>query len=95
MPWTWWILLFGTPIITVIGVTGNILSFCVLKTRRYRFKSYSHYLCTLAVFDSLVLIDKLTQRINKFLLNSGQDGLFVDYNDATCKVGILVKYSID
>ena len=84
--WTFWAQQIGTPIIMLIGVTGNVLSFLVLKSKRYRFKSYSHYLCTLAVFDSLVLIFKYISRLNKLLQTTGHAGLFDEYGDAACKV---------
>ena len=84
--WTFWALQIGTPIILLIGVTGNVLSFVVLKSKRYRFKSYSHYLCTLAVFDSLVLIFKYIARVDKLLKETGHTGIFDEYGDAACKV---------
>lgn len=86
MPWTWWAQQIGTPIIVLVGVTGNILSFLVLKSKRYRYKSYSHYLCTLAVFDSLVLIFKYITRLNSLLRTAGRPGIFSEYGDAACKV---------
>ncbi len=86
MPWTWWALQIGTPIVALIGVTGNILSFLVLKSKRYRYKSYSHYLCTLAVFDSFVLVFKYIKRLNSLLWHTGHDGIFAEYGDAACKV---------
>ena len=88
--WTFWAQQIGTPIIMLVGVTGNVLSFLVLKSKRYRFKSYSHYLCTLAVFDSLVLIFKYIQRVNKLLQKTGHAGLFEEYGDAACKVIFLI-----
>ena len=90
--WTFWAQQIGTPIIMLIGVTGNVLSFLVLKSKRYRFKSYSHYLCTLAVFDSLVLIFKYISRLNKLLQTTGHAGLFDEYGDAACKVENILGF---
>lgn len=44
------------PLIAVIGIVGNILSFIVLCSPVYVRKSYSHYLRALAIFDTLTLI---------------------------------------
>jgi hypothetical protein len=86
--WSWWLLQLGTPLVVVVGLTGNVLSLLVLKSRRFRAKSYSHYLCALAVFDSLVLIGKYSRRINSLLLAAGHQGLFQSYDDAGCKVRV-------
>ncbi|ELU04589.1 hypothetical protein CAPTEDRAFT_127887, partial [Capitella teleta] len=85
LTWGWWLLQFGTPIIVILGIPGNILSFLVMKARRYRNKSYSHYLCTLAVFDSLVLVGKYLTRVDAILQTTSNRGLFDSYGDAACK----------
>ena len=47
---------FFISVLTSIGLVGNSLAFCVLFAPIYSRKSYSYYLRTLAVFDSLTLI---------------------------------------
>lgn len=89
--WSWWLLQIGTPLVVLVGLTGNVLSLLVLKSRRFRAKSYSHYLCALAVFDSLVLIGKYLRRVNGLLTSGGHAGLFQSYGDAGCKVSASLK----
>ena len=76
----------GTPLVVLIGIPGNILSFLVMKSRRYRHKSYSHYLCTLAIFDSLVLIGRYLQRVDHMMLGTVNRSLYDGYGDAACKI---------
>ena len=94
--WGWWLLQIGTPLVAVVGLVGNALSFFVLKTHRFRDKSYSHYLCTLAVFDSLVLVLKYLHRVDGLLAatgtGSGGGGLFDSCGDAACKVHNFVEH---
>lgn len=90
--WSWWLLQLGTPVTVIVGITGNILSLLVLKTRRFRNKSYSHYLCSLAVFDSLVLLDKLIHRIDSLLTITGHHGVFESFGDALCKIQNFVEH---
>lgn len=55
--WGFWAKQIGTPIITAVGLTGNTLSFLVMGcSQRLRKRSYSQFLCLLAIFDSLNLI---------------------------------------
>ena len=48
--------LFILSVLTVAGLIGNSLAFCVLCSAVYSRKSYSYYLRALAIFDSLTLI---------------------------------------
>ena len=59
--WAWWALQLGTPLLIALGLPGNLLSLAVMKSARFRRKSYAHYLSTLAVFDALVLLAKLAR----------------------------------
>ncbi|KAI8774963.1 hypothetical protein BgiMline_002403, partial [Biomphalaria glabrata] len=43
--------LIGNSLLTAIGLVANTFTFVVMKTPRLRYKSYSHYLSALAVFD--------------------------------------------
>ncbi len=90
--WAWWLLQIGTPMILLVGIPGNILSFLILKSRRFRGKSYSHYLCTLAVFDSLVLIGKYVRRLDQLLIYTAHVGIFASYGDAACKIYTFVEH---
>ena len=90
--WGWWLLQIGTPLIVLVGIPGNILSFLIMKSRRFRNKSYSRYLCTLAVFDSLVLVAKLLARVDGFLTYNGQPSLYVNFGDAGCKIFQFVEH---
>ena len=74
--WGWWMIQIGTPIIMLVGIPGNVLSFRVMKSPRFSRKSYSHYLCALAVFDSLVLLGKYTRRTGKLAWKyKSEDGI--------------------
>ncbi|XP_050401949.1 FMRFamide peptide receptor frpr-18 [Patella vulgata] len=75
-----------TPIFTVIGIVGNCLSFIVMKSKTLRNKSYSHYLCALAVFDSLVLIGREVMVTNELLMYYGKPGVFVNFSATACKI---------
>jgi len=72
--WGWWLLTIGTPLILIVGLPGNALTLLVMKTHRYKVKSYSHYFCALAVFDSLVLIGKAMRRVDSVLIEIGHHG---------------------
>ena len=78
----------GTPLILLIGVPGNLLSLIVMKSRRYRGKSYSHYLSALTVFDSLVLVMKYVRRLDDLMrtMNGPSAGVFSTYGDVACKM---------
>ena len=84
--WGWWLLQIGTPLIVLIGIPGNILSFIVMKSPRFRYKSYSHYLCALAVFDTLVLVVKYLKRVDDLMHITQGHGFLHGYTDAGCKI---------
>ena len=52
-----WITIFAVPPIVLLGLTGNLLSVCVMLRKRFRSTSTSVYLIALAVVDSIYLID--------------------------------------
>ena len=83
--WKWWILQIGTIVIATIGIVGNCLSFLAMKSKRLRTKSYSHYLCALAVFDSLTLLGKCLKRVDSWMVVGTGTGIFDKFSDATCK----------
>ena len=70
----------------LVGIPGNMLVLVVMKSPRFRYKSYSHYLCTLAVFDSLVLVIKFLRRVDDMLHVATGSGILSTYNDAACKI---------
>ncbi|ESN98748.1 hypothetical protein HELRODRAFT_162200 [Helobdella robusta] len=61
--WGWWVLHIGTPTLSLFGIPGNLLTIIIMRSNKYRSKSYSHFLTSLAVFDSIILISKCTKRM--------------------------------
>lgn len=49
--WGWTTKIIASHIIVVVGLVANSLTFAVMKNPQLRYKSYSHYLSALAVFD--------------------------------------------
>ncbi|ESO90787.1 hypothetical protein LOTGIDRAFT_122578, partial [Lottia gigantea] len=84
--WGWWIKQILTPIVVVIGLTGNCLSFIVMKTKSWRHKSYSHYLCALAFFDSLTLINREVKLIDGMKIYANEQSLFSNFGDVACSM---------
>ena len=56
--WGFWLKQIATPIIVIIGVIGNLLSMYLMRPRRRGNKSYRQYLFSLALFDTLTLIER-------------------------------------
>ncbi|XP_064596393.1 G-protein coupled receptor daf-37-like [Liolophura sinensis] len=83
--WGWWIKQILTPIIAVVGIVGNSMSFIVMKSKALRNKSYSHYLCSLAVFDSLTLIGREILMADELRQHMGMPSLFHGFPDNACK----------
>ncbi|XP_071098462.1 FMRFamide peptide receptor frpr-18-like [Haliotis cracherodii] len=84
--WAWWMKQILTPIIVAIGFGGNSLSFVVMKTRSWRHKSYSHFLCALAVFDSLTLINREILLVHELREYAGDTGLYAGFSDLACSI---------
>ncbi|XP_063438797.1 growth hormone secretagogue receptor type 1-like [Mytilus galloprovincialis] len=84
--WGWWTQQIVTPIIVLIGIGGNIMSFLLMKTKSLRKKSYSHFLCALAVFDSLCLINRQIALIHQLMHDKKKDGVFTNYSDISCQI---------
>ena len=84
--WGWWTQQIITPIIVLVGIGGNIMSFLLMKTKSLRKKSYSHFLCALAVFDSLCLINRQTMLIHEILVDKNENGVFTQYSDLSCQI---------
>ena len=84
--WGFWVKFLTSPIIVLIGIIGNALSFLVMKTKPLRRKSYSHYLCALAVFDTLTLIIRQVENVDEYLISHKQTtGVFQHFNSGSCK----------
>lgn len=83
--WGWWVMQILTPVIVIVGIIGNCLSFAVMKSKALRKKSYSHFLCALAVFDSLTLIFRQITLIHEILTHYNYPGVFDHFDDAACK----------
>ncbi len=76
-----------TPVIVLIGMVGNCLSLVVMKSKTLRHKSYSDYLCALAVFDTITLIIRLVKTVDEYYsVKLDTFGLFQKFNDGSCKV---------
>lgn len=93
--WGFWTKQIGTPIITAVGLTGNTLSFLVMGcSQRLRKRSYSQFLCLLAIFDSLNLIINEIDLIDEMVIyKSGPSyGFFNDFSDGLCKFYNFIKY---
>ncbi|XP_052084075.1 FMRFamide peptide receptor frpr-18-like [Mytilus californianus] len=84
--WGFWIQEIITPIIVVVGICGNVMSFLLMKTKSLRRKSYSHFLCALAVFDSLCLINRQITLIHEMMVDNEKDGVFTYYSDLSCQL---------
>ncbi|XP_067653184.1 FMRFamide peptide receptor frpr-18-like [Haliotis asinina] len=84
--WAWWMKQILTPLIVAIGIGGNCLSFIVMKTRSWRHKSYSHFLCALAVFDSLTLINREILLVHELREYAGDSGLYAGFSDIACSI---------
>ncbi|KAK6185281.1 hypothetical protein SNE40_007549 [Patella caerulea] len=57
-----------------------------MKTKAWRHKSYSHYLCALAVFDSLTLINREIKLIHDMRQYADDPGLYDNFSDVGCSV---------
>ena len=78
--------LICVPFLTVVGITGNALSFIVMGSPVYRRKSYSYYLRALAVFDSLTLLTEATVMGNDISIHMGPGAFLRDHSAFTCKL---------
>lgn len=54
--WGWLIKVIASHIIVAVGLVANSLTFVVMKSPGLRYKSYSHYLSALAIFDRYVFL---------------------------------------
>jgi hypothetical protein len=76
------------PIIITIGIIGNILSFLVLRKRKYAKQSTYVYFRALTFFDSFTL---LVYSFQRYLLRLSPD-VFWKNGDIFCKEFIFVAY---
>nr|XP_022311965.1 cholecystokinin receptor type A-like [Crassostrea virginica] len=85
--WGFWVSFYATPAIVALGLIGNTLCFVVMKRNSLRTRSYSHFLCALAVFDSITLIGRQTDLINVYLDKHTRIGnMFSSFSDFGCKM---------
>ncbi|CAG5123630.1 unnamed protein product, partial [Candidula unifasciata] len=84
--WGWMTKIIVSHIIVVVGLIANSLTFAVMKNPRLRYKSYSHYLSALAVFDSLVLVSQEIHMVEEIM---SVPGLFDRFSDDACKIFIF------
>ncbi|XP_076465989.1 uncharacterized protein LOC143297478 [Babylonia areolata] len=78
-------------VIVLVGLVGNCLSLVVMKSKALRFKSYSHYLCALAVFDSMVLVTREVRQVDELQRYLGQAGLFQSFTSTSCKLFLFTE----
>lgn len=93
--WGFWVKQVASPIITVVGLTGNTLSFLVMGcSKRLRKRSYSQLLCMLAVFDSLNLVINQIELIDEMLIyKSGfESSFFINFQNSVCKLYNFLKH---
>ena len=91
--WGQWFKFIMTPIIVTIGVIGNALSFIVMKTKSLRYKSYSHYLCALAFFDTVTLVLRLVKTVDEYYVYELHiQGLFQSFNHASCVIFNFIEH---
>ncbi|XP_060585202.1 FMRFamide peptide receptor frpr-18-like [Ruditapes philippinarum] len=84
--WGFWVKFISTPIVVFVGVIGNSLSIMVMKTKPLRQKSYSHFLCALAVFDTISLIIRQVECVDEyFVSHKAKPGIFQNFDDSSCK----------
>lgn len=85
--WGFWISFYITPAIVTLGLIGNMLCFIVMKRKSLRQRSYSHFLCALAVFDSLTLVGRQVDLVNMYLDKYTEIGnMFSTFSDFGCKI---------
>ena len=64
-----------------------------MKSKTLRKKSYSHYLCALATFDSITLIIRQVKISDEYYIDVlNKNGLFQYFNNSTCKVFNFVEH---
>ena len=91
--WGFWLKFAVTPVIVLIGATGNTLAIIVMKSKALRRKSYSHYLCALAVFDTITLAIRQIRTVDDYYIDIlNTHGLFQNFSNASCKVFNLVEH---
>lgn len=91
--WGQWVKFVTTPFIVTVGIIGNTLSFIVMKTKSLRYKSYSHYLCALAVFDTVTLVLRLVRTVDEYYrLVLNITGLFQGFNHASCAAFNFIEH---
>ncbi|XP_076443975.1 galanin-like G-protein coupled receptor npr-9 [Babylonia areolata] len=78
-------------VIVLVGLVGNCLSFVVMKAKALRHKSYSHYLCALAVFDSMVLVTREARYLDALLTYFHHPGVFRTFSTPACKLFLFTE----
>lgn len=92
--WGFWFKIASTPVIVFVGIIGNILSLVVMKSEALRHKSYSHYLCALAVFDTLTLIINLIATVDDYYMYFALPGVFHNFSSLGCKLYNFMSHVI-
>ncbi|XP_052774247.1 galanin-like G-protein coupled receptor npr-9 [Mya arenaria] len=85
--WGFWLKTVLTPIIVTAGLVGNILSLIVMKSKALRHKSYSQYLCVLAICDTLTLVIRQIRSVDEYFLETSYTAVvFRNFDDFGCKL---------
>ena len=92
--WGFWFKIISTPIIVLVGIIGNSLSLLVMRSDALKNKSYSHYLCALAVFDTLTLIINLIATVDEYYMYFSLPGIFHNFTNFSCKLYNFLSHVI-
>ena len=92
--WGFWFKIISTPIIVLVGIIGNSLSLLVMRSDALKNKSYSHYLCALAVFDTLTLIINLIATVDEYYMYYSLPGIFHNFTNFSCKLYNFLSHVI-
>ena len=85
--WEWYAEAITVPVLVVLGLVGNTLSFLVMSSPNYNCKAFNLYLRSLAISDSLTLISELFTWIDKLT-----DADLLRYHTSiTCKLADFCK----
>lgn len=66
-----------------------------MKTKTLRHKSYSHFLCALAVFDTLSLIIRQIESVDEYYVShAAKPGVFQHFNNFSCKLYNYLAHAV-
>ncbi|XP_052811237.1 chemerin-like receptor 2 [Mya arenaria] len=93
LPAVWWLEMVCTPIITVVGITGNILTLLVLARRSAPTDlppaSMRFFLMALTITDSLIL---LLPCFTSWIIYAISGLVVYNMSETSCRLGIFMVY---